>query len=613
MARDKYKETINFSIRIKLSLLFILFSFGGILARLWYLQTVQGDHFKDLSENNRLQSVFLPPPRGIIEDRDGNIIVSNRPGFNIELTPEDTPDEKLTVTTLANILHIPPDVLFIQLQLQKKRRKFEPKLLLKDVSREVVAKVSANKYKLPGISVNAFPARDYIYGDFASHAVGYIREITQKQLEEPNYALYMRGDLVGQVGIESLWENYLQGQRGIQWVIVNANGTRVGELPDKKTSEIIGNTVQLSLNSPAQKAADLALATQPGAVIAMSPRTGEILALSSSLRYDPNHFTTGISVNDWNNLASGKRLQNKVIQGGYPPGSVHKVFVAAAALAEGLVKPTDKVRCPGYYNFAGRSYKCHKKEGHGVVDLRSALVQSCDVYFYTIGLKLGVDKIHKWLSKFGFGKITGLGFPEESQGILPSSEWKRRYHKNPGDKKWYAGETLSVAIGQGANKVTPLQSAVALSALVNGGHVYKPKLVRYVKSNDGRIIEDLSQSEEIDKIDIDPKILDLVRQNMVAVVNDPRGTGKRAQLDPALGVLVGGKTGTAQVASLKRAKADKGNELKDHAWFAGFAPAENPEIVVVAFIENGGGGGAVAAPVVKQVMEAYFRAKTPSV
>lgn len=596
------KANLNLAPRAFLTLAAMGVFIAIIAIRLWYLQVVRGDIFREKSENNRLQTLFVPPPRGLIEDRHGKVLVSNRPAFNIELVTEDTPDEKQSVRTLAHVLGIDEAPLIQQLRNQRKRRKFESKLLLPDVSRDVIAKVEAKRYLLPGVVIRVVPARNYVYGDLAAHLIGYIREITQKQLDSAQYdGRYMKGDLVGQSGIEAKWEPYLQGSRGRQRVIVNATGTKVGELVSE--GEVLGSTIRLTIGLASQQAADKALSDKEGAIVAMDPNTGEVLALSSSHRFDPNVFTRGLTPEDWRDLIQDKKLHNKAIQGGYPPGSVYKVFTSFAVLAEGLMKTEEKVFCGGGLHFAGREYKCHKKTGHGSVSLLPALEQSCDVYYYTAGQKLGIDRIHKWLSDFGFDELTGLGLPEESKGLIPSQEWKRRAFKNPGDKKWYAGETLSVAIGQGANMVTPLQVTRGISAIVNGGKVLEPRIVNLVRASDGRLIEEFKTPKIVREIKADIKVFNTVRKAMEDVVNGPRGTGKRSQLPAPFNIKVGGKTGTAQVVSLKH--GTKG-DFNDHAWFVGYAPIEDPKIVVTALIENGGHGGEVAAPAVRQVMEAFF-------
>jgi penicillin-binding protein 2 len=600
MQLDKPSTNLTFRIHAAAALMACCFFVIGV--RLWYLQILKGPYFRDKSENNRLQTIFIPPPRGEILDRNGEVLVNNRPSFNIELVPEDTPDIRATLQELSRVVGADEEELEKRLKAQARRRKFEPKLLLKDVSREKVAQVSSALHKLPGVIVTVVPARQYLYGDLAAHILGYIREITQKQLESPRYPGYILGDLIGQYGIEARWERYLQGSRGRKRVIVNAVGTRVGELSYDR--EVSGGTLALTIDRFVQKAADEALGEQRGAVVAIDPRNGEIRALSSSERFDPNVFIGELSSSDWQQIIAGRRLHNRAVQGIYPPGSTFKIFTAIAALSEGVISPTDTIHCPGYYSFAGRRYGCWKKTGHGSVNLRRSIVESCDTYYYVVGQRLGVDRIHKYATMFGLGDKTGIDLIDENPGIIPSTAWKRRAHRKPEDKKWYPGETLSVAIGQGAVSVTPLQLASAYAAVVNGGIRYEPRLVSRVVAADGRVIVDKSESVQVGQADIKPDVLKIVKEGLYGVVNSPGGTAGRAKLTPELNITVGGKTGTAQVAALHFGTKGK---LNDHAWFAGYADTENPELVVVALVENGGHGGSVAAPVVQQVMETYFR------
>ncbi len=591
-----------------------LFAFGAVVSvfflialRLWYLQILNGDYFRDRSENNRLRTVFVPPPRGLILDREGRVLVKNRPSFNVELVTEDSPNPRETIRALAEITGYDARELLDRVRNQKKRRRFEPKLILKDISRDLVAKVSAKRFRLPGVIVNVVPTRNYLYGKLAAHVLGYIREITGSQLDKPTYSGYMLGDVVGQYGVEARWERYLQGKRGIQAVIVDAGGTRIGEASFEP--EVAGHNVSLTLDLDVQQAADKALEGKKGAIVALDPNTGEVIAMSSAPAFDPNMFTGEVSGDMWKDLVSGseKKLSNRALQGAFPPGSVFKVFMSAAGLSEGVINTGGQVNCPGFLNFAGRAYHCWQKRGHGAVDLHEAIVESCDVYFYTVGQRLGIDRIHDYMTRFGLGQTTGLDLVEENPGLIPSTAWKKTF-KNPAEQKWWPGETLSVSIGQGAVTVTPFQIARALSALVNGGHLMQPYMVRRIDSNDGLFKDDGFGPKEVSKVDVSQSILDIVKAGMAGVVNEPHGTGHAANLMKEFGVAVGGKTGTAQVAGLQFFNHKK---LNDHAWFAGFAPVDKPQIVVVALNENGGHGGSAAAPLVKQVMEAFFEKRMP--
>ena len=577
-----------------------------LIGRLWYLQIVKGSFFRDRSENNRLRTIFLPSPRGLIYDRNGEPVVSNRPSFNVELVVEDTPDLKQTVTDVALLVGEDPEVLLDRVSKQNKRRRFEPKVLLRDVSRDLVGQISAQRHRLPGVIVSVVPARDYPFGDLAAHTVGYIREISSEQLKSPTYSSYRAGDMVGQSGIESSLERYLRGERGAQAVIVNAFGNKIGEAFFQP--EIPGSNVYLTIDRQLQQVADNALADKKGAVVVMNVKSGEILALSSAPRFNPALFTSEIPKDVWADLTDPKstKLSNRAVQGAFPPGSVFKVFVGAAALSEGITDTEEKTFCPGFLQFGKRAFRCHKHSGHGTTNMFEAMVQSCDVYFYTIGQRLGVDRIHYYAHDlFGFGEPVGLQGMEESVGLVPSTKWKETYFRNPSDKKWYPGETLPVAIGQGAVSTTPLQVARGLAAVVNGGKLLKPRVIKKVVATDGRVLEENSSDPEtIRVLDIEPSILNEMRKAMVGVVDDKRGTGHRAALPKESKIVVGGKTGTAQVAS-----RESGGNIEDHAWFAGFGPANDPQIVVVALVENGGHGGVAAAPIARQIFMQYFGIK----
>jgi penicillin-binding protein 2 len=521
---------------------------------------------------------------------------------------EDTPDLRKTVTDVAELAGENADELYERVSRQTKRRRFEPKVLLRDVSRDLVGAISAQRHRLPGVVVGVAPARQYAFGDLAAHLVGYIREISGEQLKNPNYSGYRSGDMIGQSGVESSLERYLRGERGVQAVIVNALGSKIGEAYVQP--EIPGNNVFLTIDRKLQKVADDSMIGKKGAVVVMSAKTGDILAISSAPRFEPAIFTGEISKDVWSDLTDPKayKLSNRALQGAFPPGSVFKIFVAAAALSEGVTDTREKTFCPGFLQFGKRAFRCHKHSGHGRADLFESIVQSCDVFFYTIGQRLGVDRIHYYARElFGFGEPVGLAGMEESVGLVPSTKWKETYFRNPQDKKWYPGETLPVAIGQGAVSTTPVQVARALAAVVNGGKLLKPRVVQRVVADDGRVLEERTGAPEISRvIDIDPSILQELRRSMVGVVEDKRGTGHAAALPAESKIRVGGKTGTAQVSS-----RESGVTLEDHAWFAGYGPADDPEIVVVALVENGGHGGAAAAPIARQVFMQYFNVQEP--
>jgi penicillin-binding protein 2 len=592
------KPTLNINFRVWCAFGCAAAAVFVLIIRLWYLQIVKGDYFRDRSENNRLRTVYIPSPRGLILDRQGEVLARNRPAFNVDFVTEDSKQPKETVADLAALTNVDVKELNDRLVNQNKRRRFEPKLLLKDISRDLVAQVSVQRYRLPGVIINVVPSREYVHGELGAHVIGYTREINGEQLKNPQYAGYRMGDVVGQAGIEAKWERYLRGERGSQAVIVNASGNKIGEAFFEP--EIPGHNILLTIDRKLQETADRALSGLRGAIVALDPTTGDVLAISSSPRFDPNMFTSEISKDQWADLVSPKetKLNNRAVQGAYPPGSVFKIFVSIAILAEQVASPSESTFCPGSYQFGRRAFKCHKHSGHGSATMYDSIVQSCDVYFYIMGQRLGVDRIHDYARMFGFGEVTGVDLSEENAGLVPSTEWKKNFFKEPEDKRWYPGETLPVAIGQGAVTTTPIQIARSLAAVVNGGKVLRPRVVRRVSSSDGRVFEEHVDPEVVRDLSsyVDGSILREVRRGMEGVVADKRGTGHRAALPDIAGIAVGGKTGTSQV----------GTKDEDHAWFAGYAPANDPKIVVVALVENGGHGGATAAPLVKQVMGTYF-------
>lgn len=598
------KSAIDVQVRVSVARWIALFFFLICISRLWYLQVVRGEYFRDKSENNRLRTVYITPPRGFILDRHGKVLVKNRPSFNIELVVEDCPNPTETIQKLAVILNEDPQKISSRLKDNRKRLRFEPRILLKDVTRDQVAKVVARSHELPGVAINYFPARNYLFGDFAAHTLGYIREINKNQLQDARYSDYRPGDVVGQYGIEKTMDHFLNGTRGVQRVVVNADGVRIEEYSFEE--EKPGHSVTLTIDYDVQKAADEALQDKKGAIVALNPKTGEIYAISSAPRFDPNVFSGELSSETWRNIISSpdKPMNNRVVQGGYPPGSVFKIIMAAAGASERVINFNEQVNCPGYLKVGSRRFRCHKEHGHGLENLVDAIVESCDVYFYTVGQRLGIDRIHNYATQFGLGQVTGLDLVEELRGLVPSTEWKRRYFKKPEDQKWYPGETPSVAIGQGALIVTPLQMTRAVAAMINGGKLYRPWLIKEVKAEDGRVVDDSFSPEVMGTIDVEEDIVQQVLKGMEGVVNFPNGTAARARLPKELDILVGGKTGTAQMVSLNI--SDKSKKFDHHAWFVGYAPIEDPKIIVGVIIENGGHGGATAAPLAQKVLLAYF-------
>jgi len=599
------KIPIQLPQRIYVFLLALLCAFFLIAARLWYLQVIKGGSFAEQSKNNRQRTVSVPPARGIIRDRNQVPLATNRPAFNIQMYLQDVTEVDATIEHLADILDVSPDDLHHQLHKQGGPR-FRPRVLVRDATREQVERVLSRRLSLPGISVSHYPIRFYNEASLAAHVIGHIREINKAELIQPDFrGYYQRGDVIGKYGLEDTWELYLQGRRGRNSFLVNAHSVKIQDLSDQ-TKAIPGNILQLTIDRDIQQAADRALSGKSGAIVALVPQTGEILALSSAPNFDPNIFTGELTKAQWEALSQGKerKLSNRAVQSVYPPASLFKTFLGVAGLEEGLITKKTTEYCPGYHTVGDRTFRCHKHDGHGAVNLEMALSVSCDVFFYILGQRLGIDRIHEYGSKFGLGKATGLELVQEASGLIPSTEWKQKRYAGTPESRWFPGETPSVAIGQGATSATPLQLAVAMSALVNGGTIYRPYLVQGVYSHDGKTEKDSFRPKVLSQLNVEKKHLMQVQNALKSVVHGKRGTGKLAQLPKEWNISVGGKTGTSQVVSL-HSKTEK-REHEHHALFAAFAPSEAPEIVVVAVIEHGGSGGIAAAPVVRQVLEAFF-------
>jgi len=566
--------------------------------RLWYLQCFKGAYFRDLSENNRTRTIRTLAPRGTIYDRDGKILVRNRPAFSIALVTEDIPDIKKTLITIAEITGRDVKELEQRFESQRKGSPFEPKVLLADVSREELARIRVNSYRLPGVTVNVVPTRLYPFEGIGAQLYGYPREIMKAQLVSLKSEGYAMGDLIGQTGLEKEWEKYLRGQNGFVRVEVDAMGNRKKELGIYESKP--GNDLYLTIDLDLQQAAQQALGEHKGAVVAIDPNSGEILAMVSAPSFDANIFSGEMQPQEWRDVSQNKArpLKNRTISDTYPPGSTFKVPTTLAGLAEGKITPNTVLNCPGYYFFAGRRYHCHKRTGHGPVNLLKALTVSCNSFYFQLGEMLGVDTIHRYATMLGLGKPTGIDLLGESSGLIPSSEWKIKTY----GEKWYPGETLSVAIGQGYVNVTPIQMATAFATIANDGKLFRPYVVKRIvdRQNGG---EQVFNPDLLSQLSVPTKYFEQVKELLLNVVESKEGTGQRAKIE---GIKVGGKTGTAQVSALGRGVSDA---FQDHAWFVAFAPVDNPQIAVATIVENAGHGGVAAAPVVRQVMEKFFRKK----
>ncbi len=614
MSLFRYSTSDSETVRKKIKIFVILtiFSFLCLWMRVWYLQILKGQHFQEQSENNRVRLVSLPAFRGTIKDRNDETLVSIRPAFNLYVTPEDARDLSETLDWLQKIIDFDKQQVFQKI---RETRSFKPVLIKRDIQREAVAIVEESKMRLPGIEIKVEPLRNYVHGKLASHVLGYLGEISKDKLASLDDPSYGQGDFIGKNGLEVIYETLLRGRKGYKEVEVDVSGRELKTL--RKLPPKSGNTLTLTLDLRVQKVLEEAMTGTPkdpisGSVVMMKVHTGEIIAIASAPTFDANLFAAGISREHWNKLMQDKLrpLQHRTISGQYPPGSTYKIVTALAGLEENIITPDTTIYCPGHYRLGRGRYRCWKRGGHGSMNLHKALVQSCDVYFYTIGNKLGIDKIHEYAKELGLGDHTGIQLLGEKRGLIPSTQWKMENRK----QAWLLGETISASIGQGYNLVTPLQQARFMATVANGGVNLKPLLVKKIVDPDGKLIKEFYPDVQ-HKTHIKRENLQLVREALLGVVNEPRGTGRRARLK-GMDIKVSGKTGTAQVVKLKATKdieeEDKiPYQFRDHAWFVAFAPYEKPEVAVSVLVEHGGHGGAAAAPVAQKILQKYFELYPP--
>lgn len=605
MSTERYTRNLSDDVRkkIKFFAILVIVSFLGLWLRVWYLQVLKGSDFMGLSENNRVRLISLPSYRGEITDRNGMTLASIRPSFNLYITPEDVQDLGETLNTLKEKIDF--DIEKVKLDIRQSQP-FIDVLIKADIQRDQVAFVEENNRLLGGVHLKVEPLRNYHYKELAAHVLGYLGEINKDKLMKGE-AGYRMGDIVGKEGIELLFEQDMQGKKGYKEVEVDVSGRELAIL--RKSPPQSGNHLQLTLDLRIQKVVEQSMTgteEEPinGSAVVIKVQTGEILAMTSKPSFDPNLFSAGISVAEWRKLIFNTQhpLQNRAIDGQYPPGSVYKIIAAYAVLEEEAMTPEDTVFCPGYFRLGRRVYRCWRRGGHGEVDLHDALVQSCDVYFYTVGHKMGIDTLGRYAKKLGMGSLTQINLIGEKPGLVPTRDWKIKVR----GEEWLAGETISASIGQGFNLVTPIQQALLVATVANGGIVLKPYLVKQIKDKDGRVVKEVFPSIE-KRLESRPDTLSLIQKGLFGVVNEKRGTGWRARLKK---IKVAGKTGTAQVVQLKIGPASvEEDEIpykhRDHAWFVGYAPFENPEIAVAVIVEHGGHGGSAAAPIVRKIIQAY--------
>ena len=611
--KNHQREIFHFQLRLVVGIGFVSSLLVILLMRFFYLQVVRHNYYQTLSESNRIAIVPIVPNRGLILDRNGAVLARNYSGYTLEINQSKTTDIEDTVDELSTLVEITNKDRKRFKKLLAENHNFETLVIRNRLSDQEVARFAAQQYRFPAVEIKARLFRDYPFGEKTAHLIGYIGRINDSevgQLKESDLAANYRGsDYIGKTGLEQSYESDLHGTTGIEQVEVDAGGRAVRIV--SRTAPVSGNTLILSIDAKLQEIAEQSFGDYRGALVAIDPNNGEVLAFVSKPGYDPNPFIDGIDTQSWDDLNNSPDvpLNNRALRGQYPPGSTIKPFMALAALNFHTRKPEQTISDTGVYYLPGssRQYRDWKAGGHGSVNMFKAIQMSCDTYFYGLATDLGIDNIFNFLSRFGFGKKTGIDLEGETSGLLPSQEWKTKRYQ----QIWYPGDTVSVGIGQGYSLVTPLQLAFATATLANNGVAYKPHLVKEVKSprsSENRFIV----TEPLYDLNMDHKDMDLVRRAMVAVTQ-PGGTAVYASLGASYHIA--GKTGTAQVVAMKQGeKYDAKNvdeRLRDHAWFISYAPAENPQIALVVLAENGGHGGGTAAPIARKVMDYYLLGKVP--
>ncbi|MBD3309141.1 penicillin-binding protein 2 [candidate division KSB3 bacterium] len=593
--------TTKASFRLKVYSVIVLMLFAVLFVRLWHLQIIQGSTYWVKSEENRIRLLRVKAPRGIISDTDGFALVRNRPSFNVFIIQEDVQNLENTAKRLEGLLPISHEDILKKVKASR-RPTFEPILIYRDVNLKTVAYLEEHKIELPGVLVEVEPLRYYIYDSSACHVLGYLGEITEEQLKDKDtYPDSRQGDLIGKSGIEKTFNLYLKGNAGGKQVEVNAYGREIGIMSQK--NPVPGHNITLTLNLRIQLLAEEAMEGKSGAVVAVNPQNGHILAMVSRPAFNPNLFAGELSSTDWNRLSTdaSKPFRNRTIQSHYAPGSTFKIMVGSALLQNGVVKENTVLHCAGSVHLANTRKRCWKAGGHKYLTIKQALEQSCNVFFYRAGLELGIDELSRYAKAFGFGQRSNIELPNEVPGLIPTRDWKKEFN----GERWYPSETMDAAIGQGFVTVTPLQLANMVATVANGGTFYQPMLVKKITKANGDLVKEY-QPTEIRQLPIQEQFLQIIREGMWMVVNGKRGTARGSQIED---FEFAGKTGTAQVVRMKGRDDQESlpEHLRDHGLFVGFAPIENPEIALAIVVENGMGGSRSAAPVAKFILERLYK------
>lgn len=564
--------------------------FMVLIFRLVDMQIFNGSYYESLARNNRIRIVSVKAPRGKILDRNSIVLADNRPTYNLMVIPEDISNVDQVAARLAGIIDSSVDEISDTIRTGMSRP-YDPVYLDKDISFDQVARIETDIFHLPGVSIEATTERDYVYKDLASHVLGFLGEISKKELTAHHDAGYEINDLIGKGGIEMICEKDLRGSKGIRVFEVDALGRKIKVMDER--SAVPGRDSELTIDKQLQVIASDALGSRAGAVVAINPSNGEILAMVSKPDFDPSMFLTPMAPEMWQQIIEDPLhpLENRAFRGQYPPGSIFKILIALAGLSTKTITQQDTFYCPGYYTLGTTTFRCWKETGHEDVNLPKAIEESCDVYFYSLGKQLGIDVISQYARYLGFGLATGIEFQDETTGLVPTRQWKAKRFGTP----WMPGETVITSIGQGFTLVTPLQVAKAMSAVVNGGYLREPRILR--TSN--------PEFKRVNEISLEDLLV--VKEALRSVVEGEHGTAKGIK-DPMFSI--GGKTGTAQVAKGYTSRlvdeSDIPYKYRDHAWFFGFSPVEAPEILVVAVVEHGGHGSSIASPIVRDVIKGYY-------
>lgn len=605
--KDHARETKLFTQRAIIAFVMIVLVMLGVISRLVYLQVINHEHYETLSQKNRVKIISVPPPRGLIYDRNGVLLAENIPSFSLELTPEQVVDMDDTLSRLREIITISDDDIEHFRRLLKQKRRFDSVPLRFRLNDEEVARFAVNRHRFDGVDIQARLIRYYPRGKLGVHVLGYVGRIDEKELQRIDNANYSATTHIGKLGVERSYEDILHGQVGYIEAEVNAQGRNLRVL--NETPAIPGKNLFLNIDIEMQSMADHALGKFRGSVVAIIPKTGEVLTLLSKPGYDPNPFVTGIDSASYKALRTSKDkpLFNRSLLGQYPPGSTVKPIIGLAGLEAGIGK--QRVFCPGWYELPGeeRRYRDWKKQGHGEADLDTAITESCDVYFYELAHRLKIDRMHDFMSRFGFGQKTGIDLIGELAGLMPSAEWKRRERH----QAWFPGETLITGIGQGFTLATPLQLASATATLATRGQRVRPSVLHATQAGNEaeKVLHEVEPLEPI--ILKDPGNWDIVIQAMTHVMHSPRGTARRSGAGAKY--LIAGKTGTAQVFGIAQDAEYEASEiderLRDHSLFIAFAPADDPQIAIAVIAENAGGGSTTAAPIARKLLDYYLLGK----